>query len=115
MPMTFKAGASSVKPPLLANDNAFLGDLMTSETEPELQITSGFYRQEKGTPLVYTYTYDEMKIILEGHFTMEDETGYKVDAVPGDSFYFKKGCTITFTSPDYGLAFFVGRRPAGSG
>jgi ethanolamine utilization protein EutQ (cupin superfamily) len=31
-------------------------------------MSGGLYRLEKGTPLDYTYSYDEMKIILEGHF-----------------------------------------------
>lgn len=48
-----------------------------------------------------------MKIILEGQFEISDETGQKVTASPGDVFYFPKGVTITFTTPDYGLAFFV--------
>jgi ethanolamine utilization protein EutQ (cupin superfamily) len=71
-------------------------------------MSAGFYRLEKGTPLVYTYTYDEMKIILEGKFEISDETGQKVTATPGDVFYFPKGATITFTTDDYGLAFYVG-------
>jgi hypothetical protein len=71
-------------------------------------MSCGFYRLEKGTPLVYTYTYDEMKIIVEGKFEIADETGQKVTATPGDVFYFPKGATITFTTDDYGLAFFVG-------
>jgi ethanolamine utilization protein EutQ (cupin superfamily) len=29
-------------------------------------ISAGFYRLEAGKELVYPYTYDEMKIILEG-------------------------------------------------
>jgi len=37
-------------------------------TDPEKPISGGFYRLEKGTPLVYTYTYDEIKIIVDGHF-----------------------------------------------
>ncbi|KAK9461677.1 RmlC-like cupin domain-containing protein [Lipomyces oligophaga] len=114
MPMLFKQGASHSKLPLIGNDNAFLGDAFVSETDEDHQITSGFYRQEKGTPLVYHYDYDEMKVILEGNFTMKDETGYEVTAGPGDTFYFKAGCTITFSSTDYGLAFFVGRRKGGT-
>lgn len=58
-----------------------------------------------GTPLVYKYTYHEMKIILEGHFDITDETGKTVHATKGDVFYFPAGCTITFTTSDYGLAF----------
>lgn len=48
-----------------------------------------------------------MKIILEGEFEISDETGKKVTAKPGDVFYFPKGAKITFTTPSYGLAFYV--------
>jgi len=70
---------SSFKPPLIANENAFLGDVYSSENnDSEKPISCGFYRLEKGTPLVYTYTYHEMKIILEGEFDISDETGQSV-------------------------------------
>ncbi|TQB77153.1 hypothetical protein MPDQ_004553 [Monascus purpureus] len=96
------------KPPLIANENAYLGDVFSSEKlSPEKPISAGFYRLEKGTPLVYTYTYDEMKIILEGEYEISDETGQKVQAKPGDVFFFPKGATITFTTESYGLAFYV--------
>ncbi|OJD15059.1 hypothetical protein AJ78_04653 [Emergomyces pasteurianus Ep9510] len=105
----------TIKPPLIANENAYLGDVFSSEpNNPEKPISCGFYRLEKGTPLVYTYTYDEMKIILEGEFEISDETGQKVKAMPGDVFYFPKGSTITFTTPSYGLGFFTGQRKVGS-
>lgn len=48
-----------------------------------------------------------MKIVLEGEFEISDETGQKVTAKPGDVFYFPKGAKITFTTPSYGLAFYV--------
>lgn len=47
----------AIKPPLISADNAFLGDVLYSKQEPEKQLSAGFYRQEKGTPLNYTYTY----------------------------------------------------------
>jgi ethanolamine utilization protein EutQ (cupin superfamily) len=56
---------------------------------------------------VYEYTYHEMKIILEGSFDIADEAGNKVHAVPGDVFYFPKGSKITFTTDDFGYAFYV--------
>lgn len=80
----FAQAQKEYKPPLIANENAFLGDVYSSDqTNPEHPISCGFYRLEKGmfpigcfvfqiiwciegTPLVYTYTYDEMKIIVEG-------------------------------------------------
>lgn len=48
-----------------------------------------------------------MKIIVEGQFKISDETGQTVTAGPGDVFYFPKGSKITFTTEDYGLAFYV--------
>jgi hypothetical protein len=61
---------------------------------------------------------------MTGEFEITDETGYKVTAKPGDVFYFETGssasgkkrlltplgCTITFTTPNYGLAFYCGQR-----
>ncbi|OTA69627.1 putative ethanolamine utilization protein [Hypoxylon sp. EC38] len=111
VPMTYYAKAQSVKPPLIANENAYLGDVSSSEKiDREKPISAGFYRLEKGTPLVYEYTYHEMKIILEGSYDISDEAGNKVHAVPGDVFYFPKGSKITFTTEDYGLAFYTGQR-----
>ncbi|KAF2464825.1 uncharacterized protein BDR25DRAFT_93272 [Lindgomyces ingoldianus] len=106
---------STFKPPLIANENAYLGDVATSQEEdPDKPISCGFYRLEKGTPLVYTYTYHEMKIIVEGSFDISDETGKEVHAVPGDVFYFPKGAKITFKTDDYGLAFYTGQRKEGA-
>lgn len=85
--------------------------MYSEKTVPDKPLSAGFYRLEKGTPLVYTYSYEEMKIIVEGEFEISDETGQKVTATKGDVFYFPKGSTITFTTPDYGLAFFVSTRP----
>lgn len=66
-----------------------------------------------GTPLVYEYTYHEMKIIVDGHFDISDESGQKVRATKGDVFWFPKGSKITFTTEDFGLGFFVGQRKEG--
>ncbi|OQV05278.1 hypothetical protein CLAIMM_10046 [Cladophialophora immunda] len=111
----FSKVQSEFKPPLIANENAFLGDVASSESiDPEKPISCGIYRLEKGTPLVYTYTYHEMKIILEGEFDITDETGQSVHAVAGDVFYFPKGSVITFKTNTYGLAFYTGQRKEGA-
>ena len=86
----------------------------SEKIDPEKPISCGFYRLENGTPLVYTYTYHEMKIIVEGSFDISDETGNKVHAVAGDVFYFPKGAKITFETEDYGLAFYTGQRKEGA-
>lgn len=79
----------------------------SDKNDPDKPVSCGLYRLEEGTPLVYEYTYHEMKIILEGEFEISDETGQKVTAKPGDVFYFPKGAKITFSTPSYGLAFYV--------
>jgi ethanolamine utilization protein EutQ (cupin superfamily) len=83
-------------------------------TDDKAPISAGFYRLEKGTPLVYGYHYDEMKIIIDGHFDISDEAGNKAHGVKGDVFYFPKGSKITFTTEDFGLAFYTGQRPKDS-
>lgn len=107
-------------PELLANENAYLEDVFSSDqTSPEKPLSSGLFRLDPGTPLVYTYTYDEMKIILEGDFTIEQDGsggGEKktVRAGKGDHFFFPKGVTVTFTTEKGGLAFYVGQRARGA-
>ena len=91
---------------------AFLKDFAFS-VDSEKPITSGLFRLKAGESLMYTYTYHEMKFIVDGTFIIEDETGQKVTAKPGDLFYFPKGTTITFSTPNFGLGFFCGQRGEG--
>ena len=91
---------------------AFLKDFAISD-DSEKPITSGLFRLKAGESLKYTYTYHEMKLIVDGSFIIEDETGQKVSAKPGDLFYFPKGTAITFSTPNFGLGFFCGQRGEG--
>lgn len=107
----YKNAPVDFKPRLLANENAYLEDIFSSDqVNPDKPLSSGLFRLEPGTPLKYTYTYDEMKIVLDGDFTMVDETGQTARATKGDHFFFPKGVTVTFTSEAGGLAFYVGQR-----
>ncbi|KAL9054579.1 MAG: hypothetical protein Q9206_003479, partial [Seirophora lacunosa] len=72
-------------------------------------MSAGFYRLQPGPELVYTYTYDEMKILVEGDMQIaqlaedpaadgegEGKKGVslvkeEVDAKKGDTFFFPKG------------------------
>jgi ethanolamine utilization protein EutQ (cupin superfamily) len=94
------------------NVPAFLKDFAISD-DSKKPITSGLFRLKAGESLKYTYTYHEMKFIVDGTFIIEDETGQKVTAKPGDLFYFPKGTSITFSTPDFGLGFFCGQRGEG--
>ncbi len=65
------------------NVEAYLRDFSISD-DKEKPITSGLFKLKAGQSLKYTYTYHEMKFIVDGSFTIEDETGQKVEAKPGD-------------------------------
>jgi uncharacterized cupin superfamily protein len=139
----YSKAQSTFKPPLIANENAYLGDVYSRSVfeswphpthcvvalganicaralvysdhiDKEKPISCGFYRLEAGTPLVYTYTYHEMKIIVDGEFDISDETGQEVHAVAGDVFYFPKGSVITFKTKTFGLGFYCGQRLQGT-
>ena len=96
----------------IENVPAFLKDFSISH-DSEKPITSGLFQLKAGQSLEYTYTYHEMKFIVDGSFIIEDETGQKVTAKPGDLFYFPKGTSINFSTPDFGLGFFCGQRGEG--
>lgn len=51
-----------------------------------------------------------MKIIVDGEFEISDETGQTAVGKKGDVFYFPKGSKITFSTPSWGVGFFVGQR-----
>lgn len=88
---------------------AFIGDVHANPDGAEL--CSGFFELIASDPLVYEYTYDEMKIVLEGEFTLTDkDTGQVVHAKPMDVLFFPKGSTIVFETPERALGFYTGHR-----
>ncbi len=92
--------------------NVYLQDIVASE-DKEKPITCGLFRMERGNPLEYTYSYDEVKIMLEGEMAIKDGAGNTVEMRPGDVVGFSKGEKITFSSNSSGLAFFCGQRAEG--
>ena len=110
-------------PPLIAYDNAVLGDIYSSsalpttigDKKPRHPISAGFFHLKPGTPLEYTYTYDEMKIVLEGEFVITDlQGGNTVTAGPGDVFFFPEGSVIKFETSGGAKAFYTGQRKEGA-
>lgn len=103
MPLFYKPGSESYyssTPPAIPSpgNNSWLGDVLHSDAPEDKILSAGFYKQGPGEALVYEYTYEEMKVNMEVHgkFTVSDETGKTVEVTPGSTFYFPKGCTITF-------------------
>lgn len=110
--MKYKANAISDPQPSMNIEgvDATLGDTFVSDSKDKT-ICSGFFHLNKtDKPLVYTYDYEEMKVIVDGEFVITDETGYKVHAKAGDVFYFGDGETIVFETPSRGVGFFTGQR-----
>ncbi|KAJ5364492.1 ethanolamine utilization protein [Penicillium cataractarum] len=116
-PRTFQhlsQAQSGFKPPLISNDNCYLGDVFSSEKDNSAAPTAGgLFRLEAGQPLTYTYNFDEHKIILEGEFEISDSTGKAVKALPGDILYIPTNTTLTFKTSTYGLAYYVAQRKQG--
>lgn len=103
-------------------NNAWLGDVLSSDAPDDKKITGGFYKQGPGEPLVYTYTYDELKVCMQvkGKFTVSDTEGNSYEVTRGSTLFFPNGSTITFKvegtdevpeAEAYALNFFVGLRP----
>ncbi|MFE5704932.1 cupin domain-containing protein [Rhodococcus koreensis] len=88
---------------------AAIGDSLHN---PEGSVMSaGFFELKASEPLVYTYTYDEMKVVIKGEFILTDEaTGEVTRATERDVLFFPKGTTVKFETPEYGLGFFTGER-----
>ncbi|MGX7732795.1 ethanolamine utilization protein [Rhodococcus sp. 2H158] len=76
------------------------------------EMAAGYFKLEHtDAPLDYLYEYDEMKVVLEGEFRLENlDTGQVEIARAKDAIFFPKGSRIRFTTPDGALAFYVGQR-----
>src|SRR6476620_682929 len=88
---------------------AAIGDSLHN---PEGSVMSaGFFELKASEPLVYTYTYDEMKVVVDGEFILTDEsTGEVTHAKERDLFFYDTATTEKFETPEYGLGFFAGHR-----
>lgn len=88
----------------------FIGDVY--ENPSGSAMCSGFFElKSTDAPLYYEYEYDEMKVVLEGEFLLENkETGQVMTARAKDAIFFPKGSKIYFSTPSYALAFYAGHR-----
>lgn len=91
---------------------AYLGDTFVCDGDKDKTICAGFFKLESGNPLIYTYDYEEMKIIVDGEFFITCGNEPTIHATKGDVLYFADGDTIKFETPTFGLGFFTGQRPA---
>jgi ethanolamine utilization protein EutQ len=96
----------------IPNTEGFIGDVY--ENPEGSTMCSGFFElKHTDEPLLYVYTYDEMKVVLEGEFLLENkDTGQILIAKAKDAIFFPKGSRIYFSTPSYALAFYCGDRSA---
>lgn len=95
--------------PVMEIPNAFIGDAFTNPDGSEMAC--GFFEMKPGEALHYHYTYDEMKVILQGSFTLTDEdTGQVVQVGARDVLFFPKGIRVLFETTEHTLAFYTGHR-----
>ena len=90
----------------------FIGDVY--ENPDASVMCSGYFElHHTEAPLYYEYEYDEMKVVLEGEFLLENkETGQTMVAKAKDAIFFPKGSKIYFSTQSYALAFYAGHRDA---
>lgn len=76
------------------------------------ELASGYFRLDHtDAPLDYFYEYDEMKVVLDGEFRLENpDTGQVLIAKKWDAIFFPKGSRIIFSTPTSALAFYTGLR-----
>ncbi len=89
--------------------NAWDKDFATANSSGS-PITFGVFRLNSGEVLPYTYEFDEFKLVLEGEFTVSDDTGVSETFKAGDVMQFKKGTKALFSTPSAGLAYYVAQR-----
>lgn len=106
----FSSVTASELPSYGVPDVSALGkDFSTSHTG-EAPITFGVFRMNSGESLVYSYEFDEFKLVLEGEITVTDDQGVSEEFRAGDVMQFRKGTTVSFSSASTGLAFYVAQR-----
>jgi len=88
----------------------FIDDVYANPTG--VPMSSGYFELcHTDAALDYYYDYDEMKVVLEGEFRLENpDTGQVQIARAKDAIFFPKGSRILFSTPDHALAFYVGYR-----
>lgn len=96
----------------IPNTLGFIRD--TYENPDGSTMCSGFFELlHTNEPLLYEYGYDEMKVVLEGEFLLENaDTGQQLVAKAKDAIFFPAGSRILFSTPDRALAFYTGHRNA---
>ena len=113
VPFRVTSGAYRNLPSMAADYPGTLGFIADVYANPNgSEMAAGYFELlHTDEPLDYYYDYDEMKVVLEGEFRLENrETGQVLIAREKDAIFFPKGSRILFSTPSRGLAFYTGHR-----
>jgi len=79
-------------------------------TAGEPHLTAGFYEVVADDPQSATWRAEEMKIILSGTLKVHEEGQEPFEVSEKDVIYIPAGATITFSTDDRVLAYYVAHR-----
>jgi uncharacterized cupin superfamily protein len=83
-------------------------DVPVTVQEKPLQL--GYFSMQSGESLTFTYTYLEMKVVLNGKIVIIDDQGEKYVAEQGDVLIFTPDTTVVFDGESDGDAVYAAHR-----
>jgi uncharacterized cupin superfamily protein len=83
-------------------------DVPVTSKENALQL--GYFSMQPGEEFEFTYTFLEVKAIINGKIVVRDEHGKKYVAEAGDVFIFTPDTTVVFDGESDGEAIYTGHR-----
>ncbi|MDP4106623.1 MAG: cupin domain-containing protein [Bacillota bacterium] len=83
-------------------------DVPISSKEDALSM--GYFSMQPSEDFVFTYTYLEVKVILNGKIVVRDDQGTKYVAEAGDVLVFTPETTVIFDKESDGEAIYTGHR-----
>lgn len=83
-------------------------DVPVTDKEKPLQL--GYFSMQSGENFTFTYTYLEMKVVLNGKIVIIDDQGEKYIAEKGDVLIFTPDTTVVFDGESDGDAVYAAHR-----
>ncbi|MDR4946449.1 cupin domain-containing protein [Neobacillus cucumis] len=83
-------------------------DVPVTKQDKPLQL--GYFSMQPGESFTFTYTYLEMKVVLNGKIVIIDDQGEKYVAEKGDVLIFTPDTTVVFDGESNGDAVYAAHR-----
>lgn len=79
-------------------------------TDKENAVQLGYFSMQPGESFTFTYTFLEMKVVLNGKIVIRDDQGQKYVAEKGDVLIFTPDTTVIFDGESDGDAIYTAHR-----